>query len=77
MVMEALREIVGEDRLKAVLGSYLAAHAYGNASTKQFIDLMKSDGGVDAGQLDVFFREWLYGAVKPGITPANFATYKP
>ena len=77
MVMEALREILGEDRFKSVLASYLAAHAYGNASTRQFIDLVKSDGGVDAGQLDVFFREWLYGAVKPGITPANFATYKP
>ena len=38
---------------------------------------MKSDGGVDAGQLDVFFKEWLYGVAKPGITPANFATYKP
>ena len=77
MTMEALREIMGEDKFKTVLASYLAAHRYGNASTRQFIDLMKAESGVDAGQLDIFFREWLYGTEKPGITPSNFATYTP
>jgi aminopeptidase N len=75
MVMEALREILGEDRFKVVLAAYLAAHKYDHASTKQFIDLVKSDGGRDPAKLDVFFREWLYGAQKPGITPSNFDTY--
>jgi aminopeptidase N len=77
MVMEALREILGEARFKAVLKDYLAAHRYGNASTQQFIDLMKSEGGVSQTQLDIFFREWLYGTAKPGITPSNFSTYTP
>jgi aminopeptidase N len=75
MVMEALREILGEDRFKAVLAAYLAAHKYDHASTRQFIDLVKSDGGRDPAKLDVFFREWLYGAQKPGVTPSNFDTY--
>jgi aminopeptidase N len=77
MVMEALREIVGEDKFKAVLKTYLASHQYGNASTRQFIDLWKSEGGKSPAQLDVFFREWLYGTEKPGINPSNFDTYTP
>jgi aminopeptidase N len=77
MVMEALREIVGEDKFKAVLKTYLAAHKYGNATTRQFIDLWKSDSGKSPAQLDVFFREWLYGTSKPGVNPSNFDTYSP
>ena len=72
MVMEALREIVGEDKFKVVLKDYLAAHAYGNASTQQFIDIFKAEGGRDPARLDAFFRQWLYGTEKPDITPANF-----
>jgi aminopeptidase N len=75
MVMEALRQIMGEERFKAVLAKYLASHQYGNSSTQQFIDLVKSDSGKDPGKLEVFFREWLYGTKKPGITPDNFETY--
>jgi aminopeptidase N len=72
MVMEALRQIVGEDKFKAILKHYLAAHAYGNASTQQFIDLWKAESGKDPARLDAFFRQWLYGTEKPTITPANF-----
>jgi aminopeptidase N len=77
MVMEALREIVGEDKFKAVLKTYLSSHQYGNASTRQFIDLWKSDSGKSPAQLELFFREWLYGTEKPGINPSNFDTYTP
>jgi aminopeptidase N len=77
MVMEALREIVGEDKFKAVLKTYLASHQYGNASTRQFIDLWKSDSGKSPAQLELFFKEWLYGTEKPGINPSNFDTYTP
>jgi aminopeptidase N len=72
MVMEALRQILGEDKFKAVLADYLAAHKYGNASTQQFIDLVKAEGGKDPARLDEFFQQWLYGAEKPTITPSNF-----
>jgi aminopeptidase N len=75
MVIEALRQIMGEEKFKAVLSKYLTTRAYGNASTQQFIDLIKSDSGKDPAKLDVFFREWLYGTTKPGITPDNFETY--
>jgi aminopeptidase N len=77
MVMEALREIMGEDKFKTVLATYLARHKYRTASTSEFIDLVKSDSGKSPQQLDIFFREWLYGTEKPGITPANFDTYTP
>jgi aminopeptidase N len=72
MVMEALRQILGEPKFQAVLADYLAAHTYGNASTKQFIDLVKAEGGRDPARLDAFFQQWLYGTAKPTITPANF-----
>jgi aminopeptidase N len=72
MVMEALREIMGEDKFKAVLASYLAAHKYDDASTKQFIDQVKAESGKDPARLDAFFKEWLYGTEKPTITPSNF-----
>jgi aminopeptidase N len=72
MVMEALREIVGEDRFKSVLLAYFTAHEYKNASTKQFIDLWKANGGKDPVRLDAFFQQWLYGTEKPTITPSNF-----
>src|SRR3954471_5788505 len=77
MVMEALREIVGEDKFKAVLKTYLESHKYANASTRQFIDLWKADGGKSPAQLELFFKEWLYGTERPGINPSNFDTYAP
>ena len=77
MVMEALREILGEAKFAAVLASYQSRFRYGNASTAQFIALVKAEGGVDQGQLGIFFDEWLYRSGKPGITPDNFATYQP
>jgi aminopeptidase N len=72
MVMEALREIAGEDTFKAVLKDYLAAHRYGNASTRQFIDLWKAESGKDPVRLEAFFQQWLYGTSKPTITPSGF-----
>jgi aminopeptidase N len=72
MVMEALRQIVGEEKFKAVLAKYLAAHKYDDVTTRQFIDLWKSDGGKDPARLEAFFQQWLYGTEKPTITPSNF-----
>jgi aminopeptidase N len=77
MVMEALRQILGEDRFATVLQSYLTRYGHANASTADFIALVKAESGVDQKQLDIFFKEWLYTGEKPGITPANFATYSP
>ncbi|MDQ3740256.1 MAG: M1 family metallopeptidase, partial [Actinomycetota bacterium] len=81
MVMEALRQIVGEERFLELCRAWLSEHAYGHASTADFIALFRERGGVDRRQLDKFFREWLYtsypsnGRSRPAITPENFGTY--
>ncbi len=77
MVMEALRQIVGEPRFLELCRKWLVDHADGHATTADFIRLFREGGGVSQTQLDVFFREWLYEPRKPGITPDNFATYAP
>jgi aminopeptidase N len=55
-----------------VLAHCLAAHKYGNASTRQFIDVWKSESGKELARLDAFLRQWLYEGEKPTITPSNF-----
>jgi hypothetical protein len=75
MVMESLRQIVGEERFLELLKEWLDTHRYGHATTAELIALFKAKGGVSQTQLDVFFDEWLYRSGKPGITPENFATY--
>jgi hypothetical protein len=83
MVMEALRQIIGEERYFGLLKTWLEDHKYDDASTTDFVDLIRTQGGVSQTQLDVFFQEWLCtsypsgGKTKPGITPQNFATYVP
>jgi aminopeptidase N len=77
MVMEALRQILGEEKFLEVNRAWLTEHADSHGSTADWIALFKQRGGVSQSQLDVFFREWLYEPRKPGITPDNFATYTP
>ena len=55
-----------------MLAHCLAAHKYGNASTRQFIDVWKSESGKELARLDAFLRQWLYEGEKPTITPSNF-----
>jgi hypothetical protein len=81
MVMEALRQIVGEERFLQLNREWLETHAYAHAATRDFIDLFLDGGGVSRSQLEIFFEEWLYTSyedgAKPGITPDNFETYEP
>jgi aminopeptidase N len=62
MTLEALREKVGNQRFLRILRDWVRDHAYGNAGTKQFIDLAEADSGMDLGH---FFHEWLYKKGKP------------
>jgi aminopeptidase N len=62
MTLEALREEVGTDTFFKILRDWVRDHAYGNAGTKQFIDLAESDSGMDLGH---FFHEWLFKRGKP------------
>ncbi len=69
MTLEALREIVGDGAFYAIMRTWAAEHAYGNAATPQFIALAERGSGK---RLGAFFADWLYDADKPAITPATF-----
>jgi len=62
MTLEALRQQVGTQTFFGILGDWAHDHAYGNAGTKQFIDLAEADSG---RELDHFFHVWLYRPGKP------------
>jgi aminopeptidase N len=62
MALEALRQEVGTGAFFRILGDWTRDHAYGNAGTRQFIDLAEADSGQD---LEHFFQVWLYDRGKP------------
>jgi aminopeptidase N len=62
MTLEALRQEVGTQTFFRILRDWAHDHAYGNAGTKQFIDLAEADSGRDLGH---FFHVWLYRRGKP------------
>jgi aminopeptidase N len=62
MALEALRQHVGTQTFFQILRDWARQHAYGNAGTKQFIDLAEADSGQDLGH---FFHVWLYRPGKP------------
>ena len=47
MTLEALREKVGGATFFRILRDWVAQHRYGNASTRQFIELASADSGRD------------------------------
>jgi aminopeptidase N len=62
LALEALRERIGSHDFYTVLRDWAAAHGYGNATTRQFIDLAESVSGRNLGH---FFRVWLRRPGKP------------
>jgi aminopeptidase N len=62
MTLEALREEIGTRTFLRILSDWVRDHAYGNAGTKQFINLAEADSGMDLGH---FFNEWLFKKGKP------------
>lgn len=83
--IEAIREILGDDAtFKAMLRRWLTEHAYGSATTEQFIALVKETDPARAARWTEFFRQWLYtsyptadGVAKPQMHVDNFDTYVP
>jgi aminopeptidase N len=87
--IEAIREILGNDTaFKAMMRRWLTDHAYGNATTEQFIALVKRTDPTRTARWTEFFRQWLYtsyptAAPGPGQSPVekpqihadNFDTY--
>jgi aminopeptidase N len=63
LTLEALRRRVGNAVFEKTMRDWAAGHAYGNATTGQFIALAEANSGQE---LDAFFQEWLYEEGKPG-----------
>jgi hypothetical protein len=79
--LEFLRQLMGDERFYLINHHWLERHRHGNASTADFIELVKAESGLDPAKLDVLFQQWLCTAYadgdKPDITPGNFASYSP
>ena len=59
--IEAIREILGNDTtFKAMMRRWLTDHAYGSATTEEFIALVKRTDPTRAARWTEFFRQWLY-----------------
>lgn len=81
--MIAIHEILGDARFRTLMHDYLVApgHAFGNATTEQFIALVKAEDPTNAARWDQFFQQWLYTSYpgigplgnRPTITPTTFA----
>jgi hypothetical protein len=74
MVLEALRQIIGEPAFFAMTKAWLTEHSYRAWATSDFIALVKREApaSVSRDRLDEFFEQWLYGDEKPSITPETF-----
>ena len=64
MMLQFLRERMGDDAFLTLLRTWYAAHKYGNGATGQFTALAQRIAGQDLG---TFFHDWLYSPIKPDI----------
>ncbi|MFB4311385.1 M1 family metallopeptidase [Actinomadura sp. GTD37] len=64
MMLQFLREKMGDDAFLTLLRTWYATHKHGNARTGQFTALAQRIAGQD---LSTFFDDWLYSPVKPDI----------
>jgi aminopeptidase N len=64
LTLHALRREVGDDLLFEILRAWTGRHAYGNASTADFIALAEEVGGRDLAAL---FQAWLYEPAIPEL----------
>jgi aminopeptidase N len=64
MVLQFLREKIGDDAFFKTLRTWYAQHRNGNATTEQFIALVERISGQDLTQ---FFQTWLYSPGKPPL----------
>ncbi len=64
LTLHALREVVGADALYAVMREYAARHAYGNASTADFVAVAEDVTGAALADL---IEVWLYQTAVPPL----------
>ncbi|WP_369223493.1 M1 family metallopeptidase [Streptomyces sp. R39] len=63
MVLQKIRQTVGDDRFHGILQGWAAAHRHGNADTAGFTAYVeKKAPGKD---FTAIWKDWLYGAAKP------------
>jgi aminopeptidase N len=67
LALHALRRTVGDEAFFEILRTWTDRHAYGNASSRDFVELSEEISGLD---LEGFFETWL-GAVKPPELPSG------
>jgi aminopeptidase N len=79
MMLEAYRQIIGNDAFFAFQRALLDQHGYGDININEFIALAKKVAQDNAGfeasntaKLDQFFTQWLKTPSKPTLTPSNF-----
>ncbi|TCO65936.1 M1 family metallopeptidase [Actinocrispum wychmicini] len=68
MTLQALRNVVGDNKFFTIVREWVAQHRYGNADTADFVALAKRVSGQD---LDKFFQTWLFTSGQPAATAAN------
>jgi aminopeptidase N len=61
-VLHMLRRLLGEERFFTMLRQYATAHAFGNASTRDF---QKACEAAYGAPLDWFFEQWVYTQGRP------------
>lgn len=62
MMLQELRNTIGDKAFFAILREWPAKYRYGNADARDFIDFCQEHTDVDLGPL---FKDWLYGTGKP------------
>ncbi len=65
--LQALRRIIGDDTMLALLKKWAADHRHGVVTTPEFAALAESVSGYE---LTAFFKDWLYDADKPTTVTA-------
>ncbi len=68
-------EIVGENRFFSFARTLENRYGYGDITTQQFVDdAVTASGfsGAERQRLEDYFEQWLFGTVKPTLTPADF-----
>lgn len=74
MTLEAVRQRIGNATFLRTLRDWTTGHAYGNATTADFIGLAEANSGQDLGSL---FDTWLYQRGKPAGDSAGRAPAPP
>jgi aminopeptidase N len=65
LTLQALREAIGDDAFFRLLRQWIDAHAGGDATTQDFVDLAEQVSGDQA--LDALFQTWLYDEGVPNL----------